>query len=95
MRSAALERVYLDRPKRYGPRFGSGVTVTEERALAPAQRADEEFGEGSSFLVLHRSRRATFPGSLPGQDTMPRMSATASGKVVKRRKSAEKGGTLS
>ncbi len=51
--SAALTQMYLDRLKRLGPRLNCVVTLTEERALAQAARADREIAAGKYRGPLH------------------------------------------
>jgi Asp-tRNA(Asn)/Glu-tRNA(Gln) amidotransferase A subunit family amidase len=51
--STELTRMYLDRLKRFGPRLECVVSLTEERALAQAKRADEEIAKGHYRGVLH------------------------------------------
>lgn len=51
--SLALTRMYLDRLKRYGPLLECVVSLTEERALAQARRADEELTQGRYRGPLH------------------------------------------
>ena len=51
--SVALTRMYLDRLKRFGPRLNCVVTLTEERALAQAERADREIAQGRYRGPLH------------------------------------------
>lgn len=51
--SLALTRMYLDRLKRHGPTLECVVTLTEERALAQARRADEEIAQGRYRGPLH------------------------------------------
>lgn len=48
-----LTRMYLDRLRRYGPRLEAVITLTEERALAQARRADQEIAAGRYRGPLH------------------------------------------
>ncbi len=49
----ALTTLFLDRLERLGPRYNAVVTVTAERALAQAQRAEAELAAGYSRGPLH------------------------------------------
>lgn len=51
--STELTRLYLDRLKRHGPGLQCVVTLTEDRALNQARRADEEIMEGKYRGPLH------------------------------------------
>ncbi len=51
--SVALTELYLDRLKRYDPHLHCVITLTEERALAQARRADEELRSGVDRGPLH------------------------------------------
>lgn len=51
--STALTRMYLERLKRYGPKLLCVVTLTEERALEQAARADREIAAGNYRGPLH------------------------------------------
>lgn len=51
--SEQLTRLYLDRLKNYGPKLHCVVTLTEERALEQARRADREIAAGKYRGVLH------------------------------------------
>jgi Asp-tRNA(Asn)/Glu-tRNA(Gln) amidotransferase A subunit family amidase len=51
--SETLTRMYLDRLRRYGPHLEAVVTLTEERALAAAYRADRELDAGTWRGPLH------------------------------------------
>jgi Asp-tRNA(Asn)/Glu-tRNA(Gln) amidotransferase A subunit family amidase len=51
--STELTKMYLDRLKRFGPKLECVVSLTEERALASAERADEEIARGKHRGVLH------------------------------------------
>lgn len=53
VRSVELTEMYLDRLKRYGPTLQCVVTLTEERALEQARRADREIAEGRYRGPLH------------------------------------------
>lgn len=48
-----LARFFLDRLERIGPRFHCVVTVTRERAIEEATRADEELKSGTDRGPLH------------------------------------------
>ncbi|MGH2951502.1 MAG: amidase family protein, partial [Solirubrobacterales bacterium] len=48
-----LATVFLERLERLGPRFNAVVTVTRERALAEAARADREIRQGQWRGPLH------------------------------------------
>ncbi|RMH21783.1 MAG: amidase, partial [Gemmatimonadetes bacterium] len=48
-----LTRLYLDRLARHGHRLEAVITVTEERALAQAERLDEELAQGRYRGPLH------------------------------------------
>ncbi len=48
-----LTEMYLDRLKRHGPRLEAVITLTEERALAQARRADTDIRAGRYRGVLH------------------------------------------
>jgi Asp-tRNA(Asn)/Glu-tRNA(Gln) amidotransferase A subunit family amidase len=48
-----LTRFYLDRLKQYGPKLECVITLTEERALAEARRADREIAAGKYRGPLH------------------------------------------
>jgi aspartyl-tRNA(Asn)/glutamyl-tRNA(Gln) amidotransferase subunit A len=48
-----LAKYFLDRLERIGPRFNALVTVTRERALAEAARADREIRQGKWRGPLH------------------------------------------
>jgi Asp-tRNA(Asn)/Glu-tRNA(Gln) amidotransferase A subunit family amidase len=51
--SVALTRMYLERLKRFDPALHAVVTLTEERALMEAERADREIAEGKHRGPLH------------------------------------------
>lgn len=51
--SVALTRMYLDRLKMFGPRLNCVVTLTEDLALAQAERADREIAAGHHRGPLH------------------------------------------
>jgi Asp-tRNA(Asn)/Glu-tRNA(Gln) amidotransferase A subunit family amidase len=51
--SVDLTRMYLDRLERYGPALECVVTLTEERALEQARRADAEIAAGEYRGLLH------------------------------------------
>lgn len=51
--STALTEVYLDRLKRHGPTLQCVVTLTEDRALSQARKADEEIKAGRYRGPLH------------------------------------------
>jgi Asp-tRNA(Asn)/Glu-tRNA(Gln) amidotransferase A subunit family amidase len=51
--SVQLTQMYLDRLKRHGPVLECVITLTEERALASAQRADAEIAAGDYRGLLH------------------------------------------
>lgn len=51
--SAELTRMYLDRLRRYDPLLECVITLTEERALAQAERADREIAAGRYRGPLH------------------------------------------
>jgi Asp-tRNA(Asn)/Glu-tRNA(Gln) amidotransferase A subunit family amidase len=51
--SVALTKMYLDRLKRYDSKLHFVITLTEERALAQAKKADEEIATGNYRGVLH------------------------------------------
>lgn len=51
--STDLTKMYLERLKKYGPKLECVVTLTEERALAQARRADEEIAKGKYRGFLH------------------------------------------
>lgn len=51
--SVELTRLYLERLKRYGDTLACVITLTEERAMASARRADAELDAGIYRGVLH------------------------------------------
>ncbi len=51
--SVALTQMYIDRLKRYDPRLHFVITLTEERAIAQAKKADEELAAGHCRGPLH------------------------------------------
>ena len=51
--SLALTKMYLDRLKRYDSELHFVITLTEERALAQAKKADEEIAAGKYRGPLH------------------------------------------
>ena len=51
--ATALTGMYLDRLKRYGPQLECVITLTEELALAQAERADQEIAAGHYRGPLH------------------------------------------
>jgi len=51
--STELTKMYIDRIRRYDPVIRSVITLTEERALAQAGRADEEIAAGRYRGLLH------------------------------------------
>ena len=51
--SLSLTRMYLERLKRHGPVLECVVSLTEERALAQARRADREIAQGHYRGPLH------------------------------------------
>jgi Asp-tRNA(Asn)/Glu-tRNA(Gln) amidotransferase A subunit family amidase len=51
--STELTKMYLDRLKRLGPKLECVVSLTEERALEQARRADEEIKQGKYRGTLH------------------------------------------
>ncbi len=51
--STELTTMYLDRLKRFGPKLECVVTITEERALEQARRADAEIKKGKYRGPLH------------------------------------------
>ena len=53
VRSVDLTRMYLDRLKRLDPKILAVVTLTEERALEAADRADREIAAGTLRGPLH------------------------------------------
>lgn len=51
--SEELTRAYLDRLERVGPKLNAVVTLTRDRALEAAKRADEELRNGTDRGPLH------------------------------------------
>lgn len=51
--STELTKFFIERLKKYGPVLHSVVTLTEERALAEAKKADEEIAKGIYKGMLH------------------------------------------
>lgn len=51
--SMQLTQMYLGRLKKHGPTLEAVITLTEERALAAARRADEEIAAGKYRGLLH------------------------------------------
>jgi Asp-tRNA(Asn)/Glu-tRNA(Gln) amidotransferase A subunit family amidase len=51
--SVQLTTMYLERLKKYGPKLECVVTLTEERALEQARRADDEIAAGNYRGPLH------------------------------------------
>ena len=51
--AVALTKMYIERLKRHDPALHCVITLTEERALAQAQRADRELAEGRYRGPLH------------------------------------------
>ncbi|MGB0063901.1 MAG: amidase [Terracidiphilus sp.] len=51
--SLALTRMYIERLKRYDSKLHFVITLTEERALAQAKKADEEIAAGNYRGPLH------------------------------------------
>jgi Asp-tRNA(Asn)/Glu-tRNA(Gln) amidotransferase A subunit family amidase len=85
--STELTQMYLARLKKYGPRLECVITLTEELALAQAERADEEIAAGRYRGPLHgipygakdllatKGIRTTW-GSKPYVDQVPDHDAT-------------------
>jgi Asp-tRNA(Asn)/Glu-tRNA(Gln) amidotransferase A subunit family amidase len=48
-----LTKLCIERLKKYGPQLECVITITEERALAHAKRADEEIAKGKYRGLLH------------------------------------------
>ena len=48
-----LTQTYLERLERFGPHYNALVTLTAERALATARRAESEITNGRSLGLLH------------------------------------------
>lgn len=51
--STQLTKMYIERLKRYGPELHCVVTLTEERALVQAKKADEEIAKSKYRGMLH------------------------------------------
>ncbi len=51
--SSRLTEIYLERLTRFGPELECVITVTKQRALAEARRADQELAAGRSRGPLH------------------------------------------
>lgn len=51
--SKELTKFFIERLKKYGPVLHSVITLTEERALAEAKKADEEIAKGIYKGMLH------------------------------------------
>ncbi len=51
--SVALTEMYIERLRRFDPKLQCVITLTEERALAQARRADRELAEGRCRGPLH------------------------------------------
>ncbi|MCU0639757.1 MAG: amidase [Candidatus Krumholzibacteria bacterium] len=51
--SIELTKLFLDRLKKFGPTLECVITLTEERALESARRADEEIAAGKYRGLLH------------------------------------------
>jgi Asp-tRNA(Asn)/Glu-tRNA(Gln) amidotransferase A subunit family amidase len=51
--SVELTQMYLARLKRYAPKLECVVTFTEDRAMASAQKADQEIAKGHYRGILH------------------------------------------
>lgn len=51
--STELTKFFIERLKKYGPILYSVITLTEERALAEAKKADEEIAKGNYKGMLH------------------------------------------
>jgi Asp-tRNA(Asn)/Glu-tRNA(Gln) amidotransferase A subunit family amidase len=79
--SVDLTRMYLERLKRYGPTLECVITLTEDRALAQARKADLEIASGiyrgplhgipwgAKDLLATKSIKTTW-GALPYKDQM-------------------------
>ncbi|HEY1768101.1 MAG TPA: amidase [Terracidiphilus sp.] len=53
IKSVSLTQMYLDRLKRYDAKLHFVITLTEERAMAQAKKADEEIAAGNYRGPLH------------------------------------------
>jgi Asp-tRNA(Asn)/Glu-tRNA(Gln) amidotransferase A subunit family amidase len=51
--SAKLTKFFIERLKKYSPALYNVITLTEERALAEAKKADEEIAKGKYRGMLH------------------------------------------
>lgn len=51
--STELTKMYIGRLKKYGPKLQCIITITEERALEQARRADDEIAKGTYRGLLH------------------------------------------
>lgn len=51
--STQLTRFFIDRLKKFSPKLYNVITLTEERALAEAKKADEEIAKGKYRGLLH------------------------------------------
>jgi len=51
--STELTKFFLDRLKKYGPKLHCIITLTEERAIEEAKKADEEIAKGKYKGMLH------------------------------------------
>lgn len=51
--STELTKFFIERLKKYGPVLHSVITLTEERAIAEAKKADEEIAKGIYKGMLH------------------------------------------
>jgi len=51
--STELTKLYLERIKRYNPTLQCAITITEDLALAQAQKADQEIANGQYKGLLH------------------------------------------
>ena len=51
--STELTKFFLERLKKYGPKLHCVITLTEERALEEAKKADEEISKGKYKGMLH------------------------------------------
>jgi Asp-tRNA(Asn)/Glu-tRNA(Gln) amidotransferase A subunit family amidase len=51
--STQLTKFFIERLKKYGPKLYNVITLTEERALTEAKRADEEIAKGKYRGMLH------------------------------------------
>lgn len=51
--STQLTKFFIERLKKYSPKLHNVITLTEERALEEAKKADEEFAKGKYRGILH------------------------------------------